>query len=232
MNTSKQFMFAFITTALVTGAAQATEYQDKPLYKHSVGAGISAYGAGIFYTYKINDSIHIRTSAYGIEDDSSDFEVSGITYDGTLEASSFGLSMDWYPFSQGWSRQVFFSGGLLSTEFDFSGSAQATFGEAITVGSAEVGPGDIDGLDLTLNGKHQVQPYMSIGWGNKPKPGQRWSFISEVGISEGEPPEINLSARDPDGVISEDDLNQEIDSIKSDQSDISGYISIGVAYHF
>ncbi len=199
---------------------------------HAIGLNLTSFGPGVFYTYKFNDNFHLRVTTNGIGADDGDIELSDIEYEGDFNSSAAGLMLDWYPLSQGWKRNIFFSAGLMYSDMDFEGSAKSKLNEEIRVGGTLVSPGDISSLDLKIESEEEINPYISIGWGNKISGRRGFAFVTEIGLMDITDPIVTLSANDPDGILNENDLETEKDAILDDFDGLDAFLSVGVSYHF
>lgn len=212
------------------GMASIANAQDDAV--HEAGLTLNSYGLGVFYGYQINDQLTIRTQISGIDADEADASFSDLDYEGDAEAGALGLGLDWRPFSDGWAKKVYFSGGLMQVEADFNGDAKAKIGDTINVGGASVGSGSIDGLNVDIDYDQQITPYLGVGWRTKAAGEKGLAFTTELGMINMDDPSVTLTADDPDGVLSQANLDDERDQIVDDLGGVSGYVSFGASYRF
>lgn len=199
---------------------------------HEAGFSANSFGLGIFYGYQINDQWTLRAQLNGSDFQNTDVEISGLDYEGEGESSSVSLGVDWRPFSNGWAKKIFFSGGLISTEYDFNGDATAVIGEIIDVGGAIVRADTIAGLNVDIESDQKISPYLSIGWRSKASSEAGLAFTVELGALNLDDPEVTIMANDPNNLLSQTNLDRERDEIKDDLGGMSGYASVGISYRF
>lgn len=198
---------------------------------HAVGGTLNPFGVGAFYTYKFSDSFHLRSTLVGASIDDGDVEFSDIDYEGDGDSSAVGLLVDWYPMSEGWKRNIFISTGLYYYDVEFDGEAEAKLGSQLEIGNVSVDANQLNFLDLKVE-TQEVTPYLGVGWGNKPRGEKGFAFVTELGLTYLDTPDVSLAIGDPDGRVSAADLEAERKSIEDDLDGVSGFLSVGVSYHF
>ncbi len=239
--TGKTNRTAITAFALASGLLVSTGLLAEDQAKHTAGITLGPVGLGVTasgstdFSFIADDQIQWRTGISYINadfDDDDDIEIAGIDYEGDITATEFRGGIDWYPFGDtGWSRKVFFSGGLSVSDGELD--AKADTDRRFKVGDTTVNPGDITSLRVETDGT-QAMPYLSVGWGNKidGKPG--FDFQAEVGFRvPTRDYDVTLTAVDPNNVISAEDLAKERRQIEDDiNQDILPFAMIGVTYHF
>lgn len=206
----------------------------------SLGASAGVLGIGVTVTgttdwhVKSGDRIQWRAMISGmdLEVDDGDVELSDIEYEDTdYSITAMQLGLDWYPIaSQGWTGDIFFSGGLMYVDSDFS--ANADMDKRFSVGSTTVNPGDIDALETEIESSG-VLPYISLGWGNKITGEAGFDFMVELGLAyQLNDPDVKLVAVDPTGHLSAGDLDDEARDIEDEAGGVQAFGTITVAYHF
>ena len=219
-----------ILTAATLGAASPIYAQDEAL--HEIGLSATPFGLGLFYGYQLNDEWSFKTEISGFDSDETEFGFSDIDYEGDGEASAISLGMEWSPFSEGWARKVYFSGGLLSSEAEFDGDAKTIIGDSIEIGDASIAASSIDGLNLSIDYDRKISPYLGVGWSSKAVGEAGFAFTTEMTLFDLGNPSVSLTADDPDSVLSSTDLNLEKEKIEDDLEGITAAVSVGISYRF
>lgn len=229
-----------VAAFLSMGALVKAETVSPDSANASVGASLGTLGFGVSassvtdWHIKDGDQLQWRAMISGMSFDfeGSNQEISDIEYDDSeysIRAAQLGL--DWYPFtSDGWSKKIFFSGGVMYVVSDFS--AEADMEERFIVGNTVVNKGDIDSFkqETESNG---VLPYLSMGWGNKIIGEPGFDFIAELGMAyQLSDPDVQLVVVDPNGHLSQSDLDKEEEEIRDDTNSILLFGTLTVAYHF
>lgn len=203
-----------------------------------VSAGVLGVGATVTGTtdwhLKEGDRIQWRAMISGmdLEVDDGDIEFSDIEYEkADFSITAMQLGLDWYPIaSPGWTGDIFFSGGLMYVDSDFT--ANADMDERFSVGSTTVNPGDIDALETEVESSG-VLPYISLGWGNKINGEAGFDFMVELGLAyQLNEPDVSLVAVDPTGHLSTSDLDDEAQDIEDEAGGVQAFGTLTVAYHF
>ena len=198
---------------------------------HAVGASLNTFGGGFFYTYKINDSLNVRATINGFDDDEQDIELSNIDYEGDLDTQSLGAMVDWYPIQRGWAKHFFLSAGVLYYDFEYSGVAEATIGSSLSVGGNRLPISQLNNLSVDIEAD-ATTPYLGIGWGNKIQKDRGISFVAELGIFSADDPDVMVFGSSVDGSLTQADLDREADDIADDLEGIGVFGSVGLSYHF
>jgi hypothetical protein len=114
-------------------------------------------------------------------------EIADIDYDFSLDLLTFPITVDWYPFHNGFHV----SGGVVlnETEVGLGGRYTGT----LQIGNTTYTAAEIGTLsgDITFD---KVAPYVGIGWGNAFGKSKRWGFISDLGVAFTGSPDVALSA--------------------------------------
>lgn len=219
-----------LSAALISGAT-AAEINDKS--SHSIGASISSFGPGLFYTYRLQDNLQIRSTLHGISDSEIDTDFNSTSYEGEIDSSSIGIILDWYPMSHsgGWKSKLFVSTGLMAVDTKYDGYAESELGGNLTIGETTVDAHSLNELHLTVE-NDEITPYFGIGWGNKYNGNSRFSFTSEIGLIYLNEFDVTLTKNDPNHLVNDSDLQIERKNILDDLEGVSGFVSIGMSYHF
>lgn len=213
---------------LSSTALQAADY--------SAGLGI---GAGLGATFSVKNALHIREDDQlqsrfelfgGSADAEDDLEFSDIDYKGDLSIGLAKATMDWYPYSDGWARKVFFTGGLVYSNLDIE--ADAELHKSFRIGDQQINPGDIQRLHLDIE-HNPISPYLGVGWGNKIGDSTGWSFFVELGVGiPTSDPDFTLTLDDANNVVSAADLEKERRQLEDDLEGPFASGTIAVTYHF
>ncbi len=199
----------------------------------SLGLGITATTATDFH-FRQGDRVQWRAMISGMSlgfEDSS-VEISDIEYEDTdYSIKALQLGLDWYPFtSQGWTDEIFFSGGVMYVDSDFS--AKADMDKRFIVGNTTVNKGDIESFEQETESSG-VLPYVSLGWGNRINGETGFDFMVELGVAyQLSDPDVKLIVVDPNGHLSQADLDKEQEEIKDDADGLQAFGTLTVAYHF
>jgi hypothetical protein len=117
-------------------------------------------------------------------------EIGGVNYDFDLRVLTFPLTMDWYPFHNGFHL----SGGLIFNQsrmdLNTGSSASLTLG-GTTYAAAESG---------TVRGRttfRRLAPYVGIGWSNAFGQEGRWGIVTNLGMAFLGRPHVSLRATGP-----------------------------------
>ncbi|MCL5280884.1 MAG: hypothetical protein M1376_13375 [Planctomycetes bacterium] len=156
-------------------------------------------------------------------------KIGDVNYDFDLRVLTFPLTMDWYPFHQGFHL----SSGLIfnQTRMDLDTGS----GAALTIGGTTYAAADLG----TVHGKasfHHIAPYVGIGWGNAFGNEGRWGVVGDLGVAFLGRPHVSLRATGPIAVEPSvmGDLAQEEQDVEDDLSVLRFYpvFSISLFYRF
>lgn len=185
-----------------------------------VGVHAGTLGYGFNATYGLADSLNIRGqyNTIGLDADEND---AGIDYNYDLDWNSYGLLLDWHPFSGGFR----ISAGYYINNNEITGTADGVV--------------DVNGTNYTSSLRSDITfdssaPYVGIGWGNAAEKGDRLSFMFEIGaLLQGEP-QVTLTETSAVPVIPQSDLDAEAAEAQADISEFDVYpvIALGLAYQF
>jgi len=135
-------------------------------------------------------------------------DIGDVNYDFDLRVLTFPLTLDWYPFHDGFHV----SGGLIfnntTVKLDTGSNATLTI-DGHTYSADQVG---------TVHGEakfHRLAPYVGIGWGNAFGTEKRWGILTDLGVAFLGRPHVGLSATGPiatDPTFSADLQQQERDA--------------------
>ena len=160
---------------------------------------------------------------------SVDGEIGDIDFGFDLRVLTFPLTLDWYPFHNGFHL----SGGLIFNQseigLDTHSSASLTIA-GTTYSAAQLG--SVHG-DVSFQ---RIAPYVGIGWGNAFGQDGHWGILTDLGVAFLGRPSVALSATGP---IASDptfmgDLAQEEKDIEHDLGLLRFYpvFSISLFYRF
>jgi hypothetical protein len=190
-----------------------------------IGIGVHAgtLGYGIDATYGITESINIRGqyNTIGLDDDDTD---GGLNYNYDLDWNTYGILVDWHPFSGGFRV----SAGYFINNNELTGNASGT--------DVEVGNTTYAG---TVGLKSAVTfdssaPYLGVGWGNAAEHNSQLSFMFEVGALLQGSPKVSLVETSATPTVSQADLDVEAAQLQSDieEFDVYPVVTLGIAYQF
>jgi hypothetical protein len=157
-------------------------------------------------------------------------EIGEVSYDFDLRVLTFPLTLDWYPFKNGFHL----SGGLIfnQTEMDLDTGSTAS----VTFNGHEYSASEFGTIHGDANFQ-RLAPYVGMGWGNAFGREKRWGILSDLGVAFLGRPRVSLSPTgqaalsDPDFMA---DLAQEQADIEDDLSILRFYpvLSISLFYRF
>jgi len=237
INVSKPFILAGLITCGFLTPLPAMAETDTPTYSGGLSLGIFGLGLNLSkktdLSFTDSDQIQWRVGINGLEiDNVDDVDLSDIDYNDTdISMLTLQAGIDWFPYSQGWAEEIFFSTGLLYSDFNISGNADLS--KNFSVGGQTVTSGDINSLESEIDDA-QILPYISFGWGNKisGKPG--FDFQTEVGMAiPTRHADANVSVSDPGNFLSAASIAKEEQELEDDVFDgIRGFVSASVSYQF
>jgi len=145
---------------------------------HEIYGKAGFLGAGIGYSYGINEYFNVRADYSTIGTYERTQTVDQLKVKGKLKADQLGLYGDWFPFA-GTFRVT---AGVHQRKLELSADGRASNGFwTINDTRIEADPND------SANGKvkfKKVAPYLGIGWGHQStEPG--FGFIADLGVSFG-----------------------------------------------
>lgn len=229
----KIILGTILTTALSAGAALASErawvspVTSEPTSKPVVlMPEIGTLGAGATLNVPVNDKLSLGLGGNMFSYETSS-EYSGIDYDIDLELKSFGVTLDYQPFSSG----LTLSGGVRVN--GNSASLAAT-----PVGDIVIGDETYSSDDLaSVNGEVKFQrysPIVALGYQKTYKSG--FSIGGKMGVMFHGSPEVSMSA---DGLLADDpsfraELEKERQTIENELDSFKYYpvASFGVSWAF
>lgn len=203
----------------------------------SVGGQLGGTGVGVQYTQKTNwsfidnDQLQFKVSINGIStDDTESFELNGADYDTDLNLTVISAGVNWYPFSQGFTRNLYFSSGLVYLDSELDGTSESN--QNFRVGNTQISAGD--DFSLTVDAEQQIiAPYFGFGWGNRLSDRRGFYFQAEANfIVNTEDPDFRLQARDPNNLLQANDLAIETSEFEDDVDDIYSTLTLTVGYQF
>jgi hypothetical protein len=227
-------------------AVQALTYRPRSIRPFSALAiqfkgGFAGFGIDLATPLAQRVNLRIGGSAFQY---SGSYNVDGITFDGEVKFRSGTLSLDWFPFNNGFRISpgvTLYNGNNLNAALSVPAGQSFDLGDDTYV----AGPGGVYGTGSLSFGK-RTAPSLTVGFGNMiPRSGRHFSVPFEVGFQYIGDPLLNLNlagtACDPSGCgdlatdsTSQADLQQELSEINSDIRPLRFYpiISLGLAYRF
>lgn len=190
-----------------------------------LGLGLHAgtLGFGIDATYGISEVLNIRGqyNTIGLDADETD---AGIDYNYDLDWNTYGILVDWHPFSGGFRL----SAGYFINNNEVRGTASGT--NLDVGGNTYAGP---VGLKSAVTFDSSA-PYVGIGWGNAAEKNNRLSFMFEIGALLQGSPKVSLVETSATLVVLQADLNAEAAELEADISEFDVYpvVTLGLAYQF
>jgi len=171
---------SFFVAMSVANAAYAADEPVAPP-KFVVGATVGSMGAGPEISYRPFKKLGVRANAtffnFSHQVDGDD-----ITYDGKLDLSSYGATVDFYPFS----GHFRLSGGLRANKNKIALSATPT--RSVDVGGTIYTPAQIGTLSGSVT-TASVAPIATLGWGGALTKGLSFGF--DIGVLFQGAPRIN-----------------------------------------
>lgn len=192
----------------------------------AIGAKSGTLGFGGELTANVLPDLNGR---FGVTffDLSLDGRFSGVEYDFDLDMLTYPITVDWYPFQDGFHV----SAGIIVNETDVDLGARAD--TTITIGDTTYLASDVGTLSGDVSYR-RVAPYIGIGWGNAFGKEKRWGVVGDFGIAFIGSPDVSLSASGP--IASQpgfqSDLAQEQDDLEDDLSDFNIYPVLSVSLFF
>ena len=190
-----------------------------------IGIGLHAgtLGFGIDATYGVTDSINIRGqyNTIGLDEDDTD---GGLDYNYDLDWNTYGILVDWHPFSGGFRL----SAGYFINNNELRGTASGT---NVEVGNTTY-PGTV-GLKSAVTFDSSA-PYFGVGWGNAAEHNSQLSFMFELGALLQGSPKVSLVETSATPTVSQADLDVEAAQLEADISEFDVYpvVTFGIAYQF
>lgn len=215
-----------------------------PAFADDIAAGLVAgtAGLGVEATYGLTQDINLRGTLRGFNYSDS-FTEDNIRYDGDLKLRNGGVTVDWFPFDNGFRL----SAGAMYNGNEVKGKAKPnTLPATYEIGNNTY---EIDGEVKADIDWRKFAPYLGIGWGNAVAKNSNWSFSFDLGVMFTGEPDADLRAsgryRVNGGAYQEIDLNnpnnpftQDIErekaSLNDEIKDAKFYpvIQLGVHYKF
>ena len=216
-------------TATATQALAVNTEDDHP--KHALALSANGYGVGFTYRYSINEDWHLRAAIHGFEEDDHDIELDNIDYRGDGESYFGGAFVDWSPFKNSWKRKVYFTGGLVSVDQSFEGTAAPKLGDDITVGNSTFNANELIDLAVDVEFDQQVSPYLGVGIRSKAE-GPGLFFAAELGLFHLDDPTVSLTGQSEGGTLTTADLDNERSRIEDEFDNLNATLTFSVGYQF
>lgn len=224
------------TNCLIATVLLATVASKTLAANHSAGLTLGTQGAGASYSTLLpwhltsNDQLQLRVQLAGMELDPDDIEVSEIDYEQPeFNSYSAQLGLDWYPF-ESWADEVFVSGGIIWQRTDIEGNADVD--SPLNVGGQRLAANSLESLRLDAN-QQGVNPYLSVGWGNRLETAPGFDFMVELGLFfPVRDADVSMVAADPNHALNAGSLMRERQEVEDKLEDVQGMAMITAAYHF
>lgn len=210
------FGAAFILFPAFSGSAYAL---DVAVDAHGGTLGVGV-GATLGLTRHFNARFGINGGELG-----DNFEEDGLEYKAEFEFDNKYLFLDWHPFRR---SNLRLTAGWVLNDTRFIGSA--TIVSPVDIGNVSISSG---GAETTVSFDSN-STYYGIGWGNAVGRDKRIGFNIDLGVLMQGEPTVDLTVTDPTGLVTEQDVELERQSIADelDGLDVFPVISIGLSYHF
>ena len=239
----KQISAATMLCCVTAGAANAGQFGVSPV--------VGTLGLGLELDYALNDyfSVRLQGNQFTYDDD---FEEDDINYSGEFKLSSYGLLVDYHPFSGAFrlTGGVYSNGNELSALASDTGRTEYEIGNKVYTSL----PSDPLTLDAKVELGSGTAGYLGLGWGHSPKNTGGMLFSFELGVMfAGEPTvsyqasgsaEVNINGTPEQFSLSDSsnplvaefyaELDQEKRNLEDDISDFKLYpvIKLGIGFRF
>ncbi len=195
-------------------------------------------GAGIGYTYGLNESFSLRSDVMTIGRHDHNGDISGFDYKGKLRNDVATLYGDWFPLGNGFR----ISFGLAVRDTQLAADANPSAAGTVEIGGQTVsyGPGDSAHAKVELP---DVAPYLGIGYGHNVGQNTKtgWTFLADAGVYYGKPKvSFNINAHlykklnDVSGGRAQELVDQQTADIrdKVEKYKFLPAVYIGIGYRF
>ena len=239
----KRLCAAIMLSAATIGTASAGQFGISPV------AG--TLGLGLELDYAMNDyfSIRLQGNQFNYDDD---FEEDDINYKGEIKLSTYGLLVDYHPFSGAFrlTGGIYSNGNQMSGLANDSGRVEYEIGDAIYTSV----PSDPLTLNADVELGNSSAGYLGLGWGHSPKNTGGLLLSFELGvIFSGEPTiayqasgsaQVNVNgnlqqfslADTANPLVAEfyTELDKEAANLQDDLSEFKFYpvLKLGIGYRF
>ena len=238
--------YAVLGMLLFSGiGTNAYAQEDAPGVATSIKAGTLGAGLELDYAFNANWNIRLQAHAFNYDDD---FDEDGIEYSGEIDLSSYGVVVDWRPFSG-----VFkLSGGFFANSNAVTAKATSGQNSVFDIGDEAYGASGSNPLTLDANIDlgNSSAGYLGLGWGNSYSSG--FSFSLDVGVLFSGAPKVSLAANGTAYLVSDPsttfdvngnseqavELRQQLETerknLEDDLTDFEYYpvIMLGLGYRF
>ncbi len=194
-----------------------------------IGAGVSigSLGAGATIAFGINRSLEARI---GFNQFSMDFDIDAqdLNYIGDVSLSTTTAILDFYPSQRSGFR---LSLGAFLNNNEINGTASP--GDPVTLGSQVFQPEDIGSASASV-AFPDTAPYVGLGWGRRTGEKNSLRFSVDAGVFMQGQPTTTLSIENPNGIISDEDIEQARTELQETLDDFELYpvLTLGVGYSF
>lgn len=197
----------------------------------STGVGVSASGL-MPWQFSMHDQLQWRLALSGANfDEGFDEEINDIEYETIdLSLAAVQIGADWYGFSDGWKRQLFVSAGLMYWDLDMT--AEADTSRPMNLGGLPLAKDSLASLTSDIDGNFAL-PYISVGWGNRLDGEGGFHFFTELGLAAPTGRvDAEVSANDPNGLVTPEDLRREAEEIEDELNKVQGFVTVALTYQF
>ena len=141
--------------------ANASAQEEAPGVAASIKAGTLGAGLELDYAFNANWNIRLQAHAFNYDDD---LEEDDIEYNGEIDLSSYGVLVDWRPFSGVFklSGGYYINGNKITAKANSSQNSEFDIGDEIYVAS---GSNPLT-LDANIDLGNSSAGYLGLGWGN------------------------------------------------------------------
>lgn len=212
---------AILTAIAATALGSAAFAQDTQL---RFGVGVSSMGATLEGAYRFNENLAMRGVIAGGVTASrlggGTQTVDGVTYTTSGQLGGFALLADYYTGRTGFRV----SGGAFISNTKFSGTANASAANPITIGNTTLNNGELATASVEFTRK--ISPMLTVGWDQNI--GKTFTLSGEVGaIATGN---LNVNVTAPG--VSAADVAREVQNINDELSQFGVYPYVGITATF
>lgn len=223
----KYTTIAITLLGLTCSYGQSTDF----LNNFGIGAHAGTQGFGGHLTYDINEKLYLRGEFNLFSFTEEDLELDDIIYDGELDLSSFGVTLNYVPWESGFRV----SAGLFSLDNTVSIDANAADQE-LTIGDTVFDTGGLNDRAFGEAGFDTIAPYVGIGVDLEFGRRDQWAFSVDLGVLFVGEPDVDFRVEGTaiEAAITEADIQAEEDSISDDIEAFQFYpvFKIGLTYRF
>lgn len=206
---------ALAVPALATAQAQNPAPQGPKTHLLDAGIGISTLGVTADATHDIYPNLAVELTLGGFNFSRS-ANNNGATYHGTLKNFAVGALLRYQPRALG---GLYLSGGVINTDYQFSGSATN-----VTIGATT------SSLDVNVKQKSNLSPMVKLGY--RLARDSRLHLDVSLGAIFGQG--FNVTGTDPTGTFTQAQIDQQLATARSDakKAKVIPFLSLGVEFRF